>query len=455
MIQVSTPHPNPVLVKALFERLSPQSRALVMRDRSMMPKVVAALSSHDGGQGAHEDDGALGGSWNPLANPLIAEAATAISGAAQTMSDAVFGPSADSAHKPAPTTERHDAASHGQAAPAGGTPLPASSKPADRGLMTRPGTPIYSEPGGKALLIKSRTPVTVVETRIDDASMANGNGTEEMGKVEWTHIRSEDGSVDGWVKFGAVSTGDELSDAMGSATKIPTDKIKEKTQRAVAQIWNEKGGYIDANRGALARAVAVMKVESGGLGFTATGNATIRFEVHKFFRNAEGLSVDWGKTHAATFDQHFRPQKGAMEHEINVAGADAGGAWSRYHGSQSLEWAALDLATSLSDRETALRCISIGAGQVMGFNAPKLGYANATEMFDTLNGDAKANVGGIFGFIKANPTAAAALAAQDYVGFAAEYNGATYAADYGRFIAEAVKAFEVVDATYLQGAASS
>ena len=62
-------------------------------------------------------------------------------------------------------------------------------------------------------------------------------------------------------------------------------------------------------------------------------------------------------------------------------------------------------------------------------------------------------VGGIFGFIKANPTAAAALAAA--VGFAAEYNGATYAADYGRYIADAGKALEVVDATCLQGGATS
>lgn len=89
----------------------------------------------------------------------------------------------------------------------------------------------------------------------------------------------------------------------------------------------------------------------------------------------------------------------------------------------------------------------------MGFNAPKLNYGSATEMFDKMNGDAGENVGGIFGFIRKNETAKAALAVGDYVAFAAEYNGAKEATAYGGYIADAVAAFEAVEAAHLAASA--
>jgi hypothetical protein len=271
------------------------------------------------------------------------------------------------------------------------------------------------------------------------------------------HIRSTPESstqIDHWVKFGALSTDAELNDEFGADELIPLAEVSS-ADYAVARIWNEKGDFIDANRGSLPRsiAVAVMKVESGGLGTSGAGDMVIRFENHKFFKSGEGISKTWGADNTEKFDNHFRPRRGAVDHEFNADGADNDGTWEPFHGSQSLEWIALELAIEISgDPEAAYCAISMGAGQVMGFNALKLGYDSAVDMFDSFNGDAEANVGGVFSFIEANPDAKAALENEDYEAFARQYNGdGDWVSTYRDWLADAARRFKALEAKYLSG----
>jgi len=292
------------------------------------------------------------------------------------------------------------------------------------------------------------TPVTVLETRTLPKTVANV-GSDEKAMEDWNHVQSADKTtVDGWVKYGGLTREDDFAPDLAAKLLIPTAGLKD-TALDIALIWNEKGGYIDRVRGEIERAVAlaVMYVESRGLAFTGTAAPVTRFEVHHLFSSTDSpLPVDWGAKHVATFDNHFRPHAGANDHEMNETGAAEGGAWTPFHGSATLEQAAIRLATTLADRETALRCASFGAGQVMGSNAQLEGYGSATEMYDAMNGDVHKNLDGLFTFIAKTPGALDALKAKDYAKFGKIYNGST---SYGPLIAAAVDTFTPLEAKHL------
>ena len=239
---------------------------------------------------------------------------------------------------------------------------------------------------------------------------------------------------------------------------LATDQIPVSTRwpwwkQMVARTWNQKGGYIDAHRGALGRAiaVAVMATESAGAATSSLGEPVIRVENHKLWSNKEALTVDWGQKNPETYAKYFRKDEAPYGHLVNFDGSEDESAWQPFHGSQTQEWRVFDLAARLAGREVAARCISIGAGQVMGFNAQKLGYRTAEEMLDDMTSSVQANVGGVFAFIEANEKAKKALAAKDYEGFAAEYNGEKCKVSYGGYTAANVAYFEALEAEFLSG----
>jgi hypothetical protein len=437
---------NAAITKELNEKHGPFPPPAAAEPAPAEPPAVGA----GGGEGtatASSDEGLTGG-LIPTLDDIAADIGSALDGAADTVSgvitsvsDFLFGSDETPAEEtPAPGESPAE-------------PAPGEEAPAAPTTVTRPGQYLFesASTGSKSIKATAAVEVEVLETVVQDATIKNGNGATEAGKTEWKHVKSADGSIDHWTQFGALVSGDELSEDMVAVNQIPLDKIKDSKQRQVAQIWNEKGEFIDSARGSIERAVAVavMAAESGGAGTSEGGTPVVRFENHKLFKNNEGLTVNWGSSNNETFDNHFRPRSGAENHEINVQGAKEGGEWTRFHGSQSMEREAIDLAARLGDMETALRCTSIGAGQVMGFNATALGYDSAEAMYEAMSSDINRNVGGVFDFIAANPEAGKALEANDFVAFAAKYNGAKYADGYGKVIGDHVARFRTLEATYL------
>ena len=74
-----------------------------------------------------------------------------------------------------------------------------------------------------------------------------------------------------------------------------------------------------------------------------------------------------------------------------------------FHGNQNLEWQVFEFARNLNE-PAAMRSISMGGPQIMGFNHSRIGYDSAREMFDTFQADIRYHVLGLFDFIKGSGT---------------------------------------------------
>lgn len=212
--------------------------------------------------------------------------------------------------------------------------------------------------------------------------------------------------------------------------------------RALARTWNRYGSFLSAVSDALdldaGTGVAVLDVESGGTPFGRDGRLVIRFENHVFWRR-------WGRNNPSSFQQHFtfdpgRPWQG---HRMRKA---ATGPFASFHGRQSGEWDAFELARSL-DEGAALLSISMGLPQIMGFNHARVGYGSPKAMFDRFSADVRAHLLGLFDFIKGAGTTSSmleALRTGRFEHFASHYNGAGQAARYGGLVAARVDRFRVL-----------
>jgi len=210
--------------------------------------------------------------------------------------------------------------------------------------------------------------------------------------------------------------------------------------RQAVQTWNRFGGMLAPLSEHLdiapSGAVAVLCVESGGRGFV-DGRMVIRFENHIFWDK-------WGISHPESFKEHFTfdAAKRWTGHRYRASPSDS---WHTLHGvGQDAEWAAFEIARHL-DEAAALRSISMGASQIMGFNHAAIGYDSARAMFDRFSADERFHVLGLFDFVKGPGTTSAMLEAlrrKDYERFATRYNGAGNAMAYGGKIRSAVAAFE-------------
>lgn len=205
----------------------------------------------------------------------------------------------------------------------------------------------------------------------------------------------------------------------------------------MAAIYNDKGRYLKQKASSLgissAAAAAVLKCESGGAGFHRTsGKMIIRFENHIFWDQ-------WGSRNADRFREHFRFSSGQRwtGHTFRRSATDA---WSSFHGNQAKEWQVLELARGMDDT-AALKSISMGAAQVMGFNHRTLGYTSVQEMFDSMAVSLPAQLDGMFAYIEASNTCMTGLRRGDYVQFARGYNGPGQAEHYGALISAAAAAY--------------
>jgi len=200
-------------------------------------------------------------------------------------------------------------------------------------------------------------------------------------------------------------------------------------QKKLAETYNQYGNLLQNVSDTLDMdvgvALAVICVESGGVGFK-DGRMIIRFEPHWFHKL-------WGKANQDDFDKHFQftSWKGST-HFYRETEEDE---WKSFHGNQGKEWSVFELACGLDD-EAAKKSISMGLGQIMGFNHKQIGYETVQAMFDNFNSDVRYQILGIFDFMTSGMKKA--LAGKNYVTFAKAYNGSGQAATYGKMIADNV-----------------
>jgi len=144
---------------------------------------------------------------------------------------------------------------------------------------------------------------------------------------------------------------------------------------------------------------AVMTVETSGCGFLSDRRPQILFERH-WFRKLT---------------------KGAFDAEApELSASTAGG----YGARGAAQYERLGRAVALN-RRAALESTSWGLGQVMGFNAVKVGFANVEAMVKAMCDSEDAQFQGMVGFIRSNGLAKH-LQAGDWASFAKAYNGSDF-----------------------------
>lgn len=155
----------------------------------------------------------------------------------------------------------------------------------------------------------------------------------------------------------------------------------------------------------------LIKVESGGQAFGPDDRPLIRFENHIFKTK---LGND------ALYARHF--QHGSPVWTGHRFRRSEGDPWYEVHtGNQASEYAAFQLALSLN-RQAAYESISMGLGQIMGFNARRVGFSSAEAMFAAFHNEA-IQVLGFINFFLSDPQLAHAVQSKDWRTIARLYNG--------------------------------
>jgi len=244
-----------------------------------------------------------------------------------------------------------------------------------------------------------------------------------------------------------IDNADLLASTLKPDLQIPA-QTPGTDQALIANTWNNFGGLV----GDLAKllnippgtAIATLSAESGGRVSGPDGRMIIRFEVHVFWRY-------WGSSNVDAFNRFFIFDRSfaANAWKGHQWRSDPAQAFQDFHGDQGREWQAFSFARTLNE-EAALSSISMGAGQVMGFNFKRLGYATVQAMFQSLSSSPQAQLIGIFDFVKgeaANSPAIQALQRNDFLTFATIYNGSGNAQTYSGIIQRYVNIFNQLMAT--------
>ncbi len=196
---------------------------------------------------------------------------------------------------------------------------------------------------------------------------------------------------------------------------------QDKYGKVAVKTWNNFGNIITVISKELgidvARALAVICVESGGSAFSSDGRMLIRFENHVFYTYYGAKSDDKKEK----FDEHFAFDESSRRngHKYRAKKSDE---WKISHNGQATEWEALEIARELGDTE-ALYSISMGAPQVMGFNYKMIGYSSVQDMFESFSKDIRYHIMALFDFIAAKSSRVQYLITGDFLSFAKEYNG--------------------------------
>jgi hypothetical protein len=152
---------------------------------------------------------------------------------------------------------------------------------------------------------------------------------------------------------------------------------------------------------------AVLNVESGGQGLNADGSLKIRLEVAQLFRYADSPEIR----------ERFRSKGNYNEQYLA-----ADGTWKDVHASQANEQEAYALAVELAGKDAASNAISMGAPQIMGFHAEKLGYESPGAMYDAFASGQSTQIAGFLDLVNGDARMMNALRTGDIAAFANAYN---------------------------------
>jgi len=191
-------------------------------------------------------------------------------------------------------------------------------------------------------------------------------------------------------------------------------KSTSEFKKRYGAIMIEIGGKLNIDPNLLA---AVILVESSGSGFV-NGNLKIRFENHKFVAFS-------GNTDLFIYDKK-ESWKG-HKWRNNVLSQ-----WRDVHtGNQDSEYLAFKFALTLNE-DAAYQSISMGMGQIMGFNYSVTGYHSAKEMYKDFNSGHKSQIKGMVAFISnySNGKGLKALQNSDLEKFVTLYNGSGQVSTY-------------------------
>lgn len=154
---------------------------------------------------------------------------------------------------------------------------------------------------------------------------------------------------------------------------------------------------------------AVIDVEAAGNGFDNQGRPTILFEPHVFWDQL-------GKIHYYTKRAELaKKHKGLLSQKWDKSLYRIGGSsHDKLKVAAELNW------------EAAHKSASWGLGQIMGFNAQKIGYATLKDFIDDMYESEAKQLKAMGMFLKAN-SLISKLQRHDWAGFARGYNGSAYA----------------------------
>lgn len=154
---------------------------------------------------------------------------------------------------------------------------------------------------------------------------------------------------------------------------------------------------------------AIIEVESGGKGFNPDGSLKIRFEAHIFKSELKNDPL---------FDQHFRlPASDRYNAEYFHDGL-----WKKIHASQGDEYRAFVIAQRLNDNATH-RSTSFGVGQIMGFNALRVGYSSAKAMAESFWKGEPSQYAALFNYFLTDAALLTAMRNKDWRRVVQLYNG--------------------------------
>jgi hypothetical protein len=259
---------------------------------------------------------------------------------------------------------------------------------------------------------------------------------------QWYKVRYQDGfgyvfsefidiKIDENVKRFLMQDADLLNASLEPLKKL--DETGNRTEIIVKSLYNKYGnllGLLSKKLGIeLAASIAVLSVESGGIGMDK-GRVLIRFENHLFYKY-------WGKFNLDIYQKHFK-----FSSSVNWQGhkfrRDEASEWIDFHGNQDMENEVFNFACSL-DYEKALLSISMGLPQILGSNASIIGYETPQKMYEAFTKDIRFHLIGFFDFL--SPTMKDAFRRKDFVTIAQHYNGSGQAQKYARFISDYYNAF--------------
>lgn len=255
------------------------------------------------------------------------------------------------------------------------------------------------------------------------------DGNERYVAASLVRIEEDSGLVGYLIEHSDLLTANLVPDKI-----IPIEGLTGK-DLVIANTWNNYGGLIGTLAAKLkvpvGAVIGTLVAESGGAAFASDGRLVIRFEVHLFYRF-------WGEQNQNVFNRFFSFDRSSAANGFknHMWRPNVESEFQFFHGKSSREWEVLSFARALNDT-AALKSISMGMSQVVGFNFRAIGYESVQQMFDQFARSPHAQILALFDFVKGPGGSSPVIQAMqngDFVAFARAYNGPANTAVYSERI---------------------